>query len=122
MNKNEEKKSQHSPEIESNTLPPPKTNSKKRTKKRKMEGNLEKPVTSAYSLFTAHTARKLKEKNPEMPFTDISRKVSELWKTPELKQEWERKHANLMIDYIWNLAKQREGQQIVQINMEYQHK
>lgn len=83
---------------------------KKTTKKRKLaEGELEKPPSSSYSLFTAHTSKKLKERSPDLPFTEISRKVAELWKNPELKQEWERKHANLQIEYMWNLAKQREG-------------
>jgi len=72
--------------------------SKKKDKKK--DANAPKRPTTAFMIWLNENREKIKEDNPGISFTDISKKGGELWKELKDKSEWENKAAKSKEEYL----------------------
>jgi len=81
----------------------------KSTKKRRRSDAKEhdplNPGRTAYELFYKQARHKLLAKYPNMTFQEISTEIARAWKGEGVKEKWEKKHSNRLIDFWWESAK-----------------
>ncbi|XP_064461174.1 FACT complex subunit SSRP1-like [Ornithodoros turicata] len=103
--KKKEKKS-HS----AKTVPEPGMKPKKqRRKKKERDANMPKRPASAYFLWLNESREKIKQDNPGITITEISKKAGELWKTVEDKSKYEKQAAAAAAEYKAAMATYKAG-------------